>query len=373
MKQEIRWGALAAVAIAAAVGISSRSTGRPQDNAPAVRVGQQKATQSKPSQKTVQTQCSELKDLLQAFFLSENVALPGVCYQGTDGSAAGAGDKSKDTGVQPKFIIATLPDPLHTHFSLLFDRFIEAIQQGAQDEGYEYDSSWLPWETEEPSFALLPDQDAEDDRTKAREDQPGILLFRKAKPKDHHGPWAPYQEALIVFIVGEEPTRGIHRQQFQNAVAWINTLQGEGKPPVAILGPTFSGSFPSLAELLSYDQAHPGNTGPLETSAKELAVYSGSATSSDGALWLMQTLATNDQKLSRRNADGRGENESTEVNQTSITFKGFQQDDDKTLGLFCEYLERKKNGQPTFDLKRLAVLSEDETAYGYQSDDDARI
>ncbi len=342
MKQEMRWGALAAVAIAAAVGISSRSTGGPQGSAPAVRLAQQKATQSKTNQKTVQTQCSELKDLLQAFFLSENVALPGVCYQATDGAAAGAGDKSKDTGFQPKFIIATLPDPLHTHFSLLFDRFIEAIQQGAQDEGYEYDSSWLPWETEEPSFALLPDQDAEDDRTKAREDQPGILLFRKATPKDHQGARAPYQEALIVFIVGEESTRGIHRTQFRNAAAWITALQASsGRPSVGILGPTFSGSFPSLSELLATDDVRKSLYGEPGISGDRLAIYSGSTTSQGDANQFALT--------------------------EGVFFRSFFQDDDTELNRFCKYLTRPTGAKESFDLHRLAILSEDETAYGFEA------
>jgi hypothetical protein len=339
MKQEMRWGALAAVAIAAAVGISSRSTGRPQDNAPAMRLAQ-KATQSKTNQKTVQTQCSELKDLLQAFFLADNVALPGVCYQATDGPPASAADKSKDTGFQPKFIIATLPDPLHTHFSLLFDRFIEAIQQGAQDEGYEYDSSWLPWETEEPSFALLPDQDAEDDRTKAREDQPGILLFRKSVPKNHQGARAPYQEALIALIVGEEPTRGIHRTQFRNAAAWITALQASsGRPSVGILGPTFSGSFPSLSELISTDDVRKSLYGEPEISGDRLAIYSGSTTGKGDANQFAQT--------------------------EGVFFHSFLQDDVTELNRFCKYLKRTTSVKETFDLHRLAILSEDETAYGY--------
>jgi hypothetical protein len=35
-----------------------------------------------------------------------------------------------------RFVVTTVPDPLHTHLNLQFDRTIEAIQQAAQDEGY---------------------------------------------------------------------------------------------------------------------------------------------------------------------------------------------------------------------------------------------
>lgn len=138
---------------------------------------------------------------------------------------------------------------------MLFDRKIEAIQQAAQDAGYDYDSSWLPWETEEHRFTHLNDQDEIDDRKDAREEQPGLILFRKRsnKPGDQTIAEEPFQKGLAVFVVGEEATRGIHRRQFQNAAAWIRAVQPQIGMfrPIAILGPTFSGSLPSLAELMA--------------------------------------------------------------------------------------------------------------------------
>src|ERR1035441_4565238 len=271
MKQELAWGAAAAVAIVAAVGISSQPGSKPAGSAAAGRQGAKSAVQSKPP-KGAQPQCADSISLLEHFFLHENVAAPDVCYE-PGGQAATS--SQPDPEFQPTFVIATVPDPLHTHFSLLFDRFIEAIQQGAQDEGYEYDSSWLPWETEEPALVMLADQDEADDRKTKREDQPGILLFRNAKDTPS-SPNEPYKKALIVFIVGEEPTRGIHRMQFENAVAWIEALQRHDGPPVAILGPTFSGSLPSLNELIAADKLASRFNG-----GKELAIYTGSASSRD--------------------------------------------------------------------------------------------
>jgi hypothetical protein len=46
------------------------------------------------------------------------------------------------------YAIALTPDPRHTHLSPFFDRSIEAIQQAAQDDGYTYNSSWMPWAIE---------------------------------------------------------------------------------------------------------------------------------------------------------------------------------------------------------------------------------
>lgn len=316
MKQELTWGAAAAVAIVAAVGISSQPASKPSATASAQAI--KSAVRSKPS-KGVQAQCAESISLLEHFFLHGNIAAPETCYDSNPGI-------KPEPDFQPNFVIATLPDPLHTHFSLLFDRFIEAIQQGAQDEGYEYDSSWLPWETEEPSLALLDDQEKAEDQKTKREEQPGILLFRNAND-------LPYKKALIVFIVGEEPTRGIHRTQFANAVAWINGLRKHGTmgTPVSILGPTFSGSLPSLTELLSDDKL----LGTLK-GGTELAIYSGSTTRRQPGKQFAKTKG--------------------------IDFRSFLQDDETTLDRFCRYLGGTLEGK--LDLENLAILSEDETAYG---------
>jgi len=326
MRQELRWGAAATVAIVAAVGISSQSGSPPRENTARGRQAEHTAIQSKAHKNRTQTPCADSLELLQQFFLS-NVTAPDTCYESGAQSSAAA-STNLDHGFQTTFMIATLPDPLHTHFSLLFDRFIEAIQQGAQDEGYDYDSSWLPWETEEPTLVHLLDQDEADDRKEKREDQPGILLFRNSKQ-------LPYRAALIVFVVGEESTRGIHRKQFENAVAWITALQKEKNKPaaVAILGPTFSGSFPSLTELLSSDKVRSGLN---RVSGLPLAVYSGSASSGDAGNQFAQT--------------------------PGIAFRSFLQDDNTILDRFCRYLGQTTSGQ--FDLKNMAVLSEDETAYG---------
>jgi hypothetical protein len=332
MKQEAGWGAAAVIAIAAAVGISSRSTPAPQGSASTAGRAEATRTKSTGALKQVHNVCSDLVDLFDAFLLAKDIGMPEVC--GVTGAKQA---KLTDAGTfQPKFIIATLPDPLHTHFSLLFDRLVEAIQDGAQDEGYQYESSWLPWETEEPSLALLVDQDTEDDRKKNREDQPGVLLFR-APSRQPAG--LPYQKGLIVFIVGEDPTDGIHRKQFENAVAWINFLHG-GNIPVAILGPTFSGSFPSMAQLLSNIEVQPSGKTESKETGKPLEIYSGSVTSKGDAEQFAKSKFPKNQ---------------------SVAFHSFLQDDDSALGRFCNYFIQQSN----LDLRRLAVLSEDETAYGY--------
>ena len=51
--------------------------------------------------------------------------------------------------LQPKIhvIIAAVPDPLHTHLALQFDRDIDALVQAAGDNGYVPSNYWLPWQS----------------------------------------------------------------------------------------------------------------------------------------------------------------------------------------------------------------------------------
>lgn len=329
MRQELTWGTATAVAIVAAVGISSQSGNRPANPASASQNGQsvvrKTSTKGAPNTKAAQPQCADSIPLLEHFFLHQAITGPSSCY------ATAPTPTPLPAEFQSSFIIATFPDPLYTHFSLLFDRFVEAIQQGAQDEGYEYDSSWLPWETEELSLKSLKDQDDAEDRKEKRENQPGILIFRNSTSPQ-------YKKALIVFIVGEESTRGIHRAQFENAVAWIRALQqpNETRTTVSILGPTFSGSFPSLQQLL--DKRPQNDPRPESDPAglnhkKGFAIYSGSASSRDDA----------EDFAKRRH----------------IRFHSFVQDDTSEMQRICKYFGQKDG------LHNVGIISEDETAYGH--------
>jgi len=140
-------------------------------------------------------------------------------------------------------VIASLPDPVHTHQAVLFDQFAAAIQDAAQDELYDFDTSWVPWDDEAASYALLDDQERAGTKKEQRELQPGILLFRNASSEKKD------EGLVVVFVVGEEATHGIHNGQFLNALAWFEALvpdKDEQKKRLAILGPR----FPVLCPLL---------------------------------------------------------------------------------------------------------------------------
>lgn len=167
-------------------------------------------------------------------------------------------------GIQ--FVIATVPDPVHTHLGLLFDRSIDAIQQGATGQGYLFDRAIMPWQY----FVARDTEETDEDRLvrRVRESYPGLMIFRSQPPN----------LPLFVFVVGETPTAGINRQQFHRAVELIHEIR-EGKndvsPPVAfdfgVLGPSFSGSLFSLKQILGQ---YLGNLPPASKDAiREIPVY----------------------------------------------------------------------------------------------------
>lgn len=163
-------------------------------------------------------------------------------------------------------VIAILPDPLHTRLALTFDRGIETILQAAARKGYRFDRAILPWNR-------TPIQNS-DDLTKRREtlkDQrdreefPGLLIFRGLQG-------IRYKAPLFVFVVGETPTGGIRKAQFNKAVKIANEMRYSATTPerLLILGPTTSGALQSLNQELAVSKQVPDTT--------EIYIYSGTVT-----------------------------------------------------------------------------------------------
>src|ERR1700690_601776 len=48
-----------------------------------------------------------------------------------------------------RFVIATVPDPVHTRLPLAFDRQIDAIEEAAQESGYLFARASMPWDTKD--------------------------------------------------------------------------------------------------------------------------------------------------------------------------------------------------------------------------------
>ena len=265
-----------------------------------------------------------------------------------------------------RYAIALAPDPIHTNLSLVFDRQMVAIEQAAQDQGYNYNSSWFPWKTDSASYPLLEDQRRAEDDNGRRENCPGVVLFRKSvrdlgpEPtrKSLHD---PYDEGLIVLIVGEQPTGGINETQWANAIAWMNenayvapdALQGApngaSSPTLQILGPSFSGSLVSLERELTRLRPSPAVAVPgkapisfFPSASTPVRILSGSVRRCATSLWFRHTIA-----LARS---------------APTTFGSFQQSDELQIFRFLNYLKEQN-----LNLKDVAIVSEDETAYANSS------
>ena len=358
MKQNTGWIAAIGVAAAAIFGFSVLPS-RNASSSPASSEGTQQKTASvrvaaSPLFDSLKLPCSEIEKRILEFLPQKKLFAPEECYEKAGPRDTLTPSEDEDSP-DLQFLIATLPNPVHTHFALEFDRLTDALQQAAQDQGFNYDSSWLPWIEAPRQYGSLDDQDKSEERRNFREKQPGLLVFRSAlslchlqdaNQKAQRGCDRPYHGGLLIFVVGENPTGGIDGDQFERAVAWIAALRPNGtKRNLHILSPFFSGSFPSLARLLTTEKsqayivtnkasiASVGGQGDLSA----VEVFSGSASAQPAIEWFQKFLA--DRKLGQ--------------------FRTFQETDDLLINRYCRLLDRQG-----YDTGRLAIASEDETAYG---------
>jgi hypothetical protein len=174
-----------------------------------------------------------------------------------------------------EYLIATVPDPKDSRLDHQFDRYLVAIQRAIMAADYTFDRYSLPWDK---SRAAAPGGLPADQKTPQTPPkhlyEPGVILFRGV------------DKLLLLFLVGETPTGGIHKIAFQNALRQIEELDGwkrSGKASetaetanktLRIIGPAFSGSADSLAILLR-SWIHGYKAPP------EVRVISGSAQSID--------------------------------------------------------------------------------------------
>lgn len=247
-----------------------------------------------------------------------------------------------------RFVVAVLPDPVHTHLAMFFDRSVEALQLAAQREGYAFDRAFLPWERKghpEPTDFKLREQEAEDQAQ--REKYPGLLIFRAGRDwqrqnstselsgnaensRQSSSKGAMPDGPLFVFVVGETPTGGIRREQLRNALELIREIRGtdatKDEDPLLILGPTFSGSLESLGRELEHQ--------PAQNRAERVFVYSGTITNAKAEDQFAKDWPW-------------------------VHLVSFQENDAYALHEFLGFASNL-----SYKASEIAVLSEDETIYG---------
>ena len=171
-----------------------------------------------------------------------------------------------------RFLVATVPDPEGEHLGYDFDMSLEAIEAAIAETGHSLDRSDLPWVGNDPVTLA-----SKGERKRDPSVQPGIMLFRGplqvsdepsvGKAGNPDPELDEKSDLLLVFVVGERPTSGLHKLALASALQQITELSEvlksgsecsptaasseaeEGKVPcvrVGVLAPSFTGSVASL-------------------------------------------------------------------------------------------------------------------------------
>lgn len=154
-----------------------------------------------------------------------------------------------DTSTRINSVIASIPNPLHTHLGLVFDRTIDAIQSAAASKSY------LLYMRVPPQISQPSDLEPSAFVQEGMGVTPGILVFRKASS-------GTTRDYLIVFLVPESPSVGINWSVFwaaEKAIAAIDrkiSLAKSCTPPETLwfAGPLYSGSVegPNYVNMPAY-------------------------------------------------------------------------------------------------------------------------
>ena len=247
------------------------------------------------------------------------------------GGPANPAEKAGTEQYSIELLLATVPDPIDSRLPNFFDSFVESIGSAAEASGYTLDRFAFPWTeaevTGQKSHPLW--------RQTIYDSDPGLILFRN--PRQH--------ELLLVFVVGETPTTGIHKQALFSALdqmaqfyPWdphhaelppefptVKSLGSSGA--LRIMGPAFSGSAVSLRFVLDSWLKSRGNNPNLR-----FQIISGSATAIDPSRF-------------------------AQIGHEQVAFHATVPPDRETLQAAACYIEHL--GYP-----RIAILTERNTAYG---------
>ena len=124
-------------------------------------------------------------------------------FSGEEGQAESSGHPSQAPyGIE--FLIATVPDPISSRLPHFFDSFVESLESAAEASGYTPDRYALPWrEKGNRAGDEVPRW-----RQTLYDTVPGMILFRDPQER----------KLLLIFLVGETPTTGIHKEAMFSAL-----------------------------------------------------------------------------------------------------------------------------------------------------------
>jgi hypothetical protein len=286
------WVLLAAAGVAAPTAVRSQSSGTPYaagakttSKTPARAVRAHSARAALPDEAR-----NQLAQLLEGYFAIES---------DEEIARAAARYRSKNGG-EIFTLIATVPDPDESDFDVYFDQEIDSIRGAARGANFAPDRFSLPWKEAAPGRSLDLDLAAEPSvdtgaapqlladryRLKPHEDDvagrlPGLMLFRRPQPPTPARPTPAFHpvDLLVVLVVGETRTQGVHRQSLSSALALSDQLRSPSQDSHHLLAPFFSSSMLSLRLALD---AHRGD-GPIPSCARRTTAISGSANGNLGA------------------------------------------------------------------------------------------
>jgi hypothetical protein len=191
------------------------------------------------------------------------------------------------------FLIVTLPDPIDSRFAYRFDALLTAIEMATHSQRWYLDRFWLPWAPtgKQPeggtrlkstlvgagptgaettteltlsrerwgsllkgvASARRKEIAATPPSTPLQDVLPGVLILR-TPARDPKNPNAP-QQLLVLFLVGESPTMGVHQKSLfatLNIIAsYYSTAGRTAQTEFKIIGPIYTGSDRSLAHVIS--------------------------------------------------------------------------------------------------------------------------
>jgi hypothetical protein len=139
-------------------------------------------------------------------------------------------------------LIALIPDPRESNVGYRFDSLVDALQRAVETQDYVLDRHSFPWTQATPPAEPGPPaaSEAKSSALPIYERQPGVLLFRDGLQK----------RLLLVLLVGETATAGIHKPAFTTSLQFIVSVSPPCEP-ILLLGPSYSGSQNSLAQAIA--------------------------------------------------------------------------------------------------------------------------